>query len=108
MAVTKRSVSFDDEVAHEVEAAAQEEGVTFSGWLNRAARRALVIRAGLQGVREWEAENGVLTPEEQAKGDALLAQLTGTDPNQPLADEVRSWAQESLFIPEGHDHVDAS
>lgn len=73
--VTKRSVSLNDEVAAAVEAAAREDGVSFSAWLSAAAERQLLVRQGLRGVAEWEAEAGSLTAEEIAAGEALLARL---------------------------------
>ncbi len=73
--VTKRSVSLPDAVAAAVEAAAAEDGVSFSAWLAAAADRQLRIREGLRGVEAWEAEAGSLTPEELAEGEALLARL---------------------------------
>jgi hypothetical protein len=71
----KRSVSIDADVAAAAEAAAAEDGVSFSAWLSDAARRRLRTRQGLQGVAEWEAEAGALTPEERAAGEELLNQL---------------------------------
>lgn len=73
--VTKRSVSLPDAVAAAVEAAATEDGVSFSAWLAAAADRQLRIREGLRGVEAWEAEAGSLTAEELAEGEALLARL---------------------------------
>jgi hypothetical protein len=73
--VTKRSVSLGDEVARQVEAAAQEDGVSFSAWLSSAAERQLQVRQGLRGVAAWESEAGALSAEEIAAGEALLARL---------------------------------
>ena len=73
--VTKRSVSLNDNVAMAVEAAAKEDGVSFSAWLSSAAERQLLVRQGLRGVAKWEAESGALTDEEIAAGEALLARL---------------------------------
>ncbi|MDP1792613.1 MAG: hypothetical protein Q8K63_00640 [Acidimicrobiales bacterium] len=75
MSVTKRSVSLDDSVAGRVEHAADEDGVSFSAWLSAAAEDKLLLREGLRGVREWEAEAGELTAEERAAGGALLDRL---------------------------------
>lgn len=77
MSVTKRSVSLDDALAEQVEKAANDEGVSFSAWLNAAAERQLLMRRGSQGVREWEAEAGALTAAEKAAGEALLDRLLG-------------------------------
>jgi len=73
--VTKRSVSLADDVASSVEAAAKEDGVSFSAWLSSAAERQLRVRQGLRGVGAWEDEAGDLTAEEIAAGEALLARL---------------------------------
>ncbi len=75
MAVVKRSVSLDEDVAARVESAAREDGVSFSTWLSLAAEQQLRLRAGLRGVAEWEAEAGPLSPEERAAGEALLDRL---------------------------------
>lgn len=77
MSVAKRSVSLDDTVAERVEQAADEDGVSFSAWLSAAAEDKLLLREGLRGVREWEAEAGELTAEERAAGEALLDRLLG-------------------------------
>lgn len=77
MSVAKRSVSLDDTVAELVEQAADEDGVSFSAWLSAAAKDKLLLREGLRGVREWEAEAGELTAEERAAGEALLDRLLG-------------------------------
>jgi len=75
MSVTKRSVSLDDNVAEQVEAAADEDGVSFSSWLSSAAEYKLLLREGLRGVCDWEADAGQLTAEERAVGEALLDRL---------------------------------
>jgi hypothetical protein len=80
MGVVKRSVSLDAEVAAAAEAAAAEDGVSFSAWLSDAAERRLRVREGLLGVAEWEAEAGALTAEERAAGEALLDRLLGSSP----------------------------
>jgi hypothetical protein len=86
MGVVKRSVSIDADVAAAADAAAAEDGVSFSAWLSEAAERRLRVRAGLQGVAEWEADAGPLTPEERAAGEALLDRLL----NQPPRDKAKS------------------
>ena len=73
--VTKRSVSLADDVARAVEAAAKEDGVSFSSWLTAAAERQLRVRQGLRGVAAWEADAGALSAEEIAAGEALLGRL---------------------------------
>lgn len=46
MAVVKRSVSLDERVAEQIDAAAREEGTTFSGWLSAALEEQLILREG--------------------------------------------------------------
>jgi hypothetical protein len=70
-------VSLDDSVAERVRQAADEDGVSFSAWLSAAAEDKLLLREGMRGVREWEAEAGELSPEERAAGEALLDRLLG-------------------------------
>ena len=82
MSVAKRSVSLDDQVAKRVEHAAREDGVSFSTWLSVAAERQLLLREGLRGVAEWEADAGPLSAEERAAGEALLERLLA-DANEP-------------------------
>jgi hypothetical protein len=82
MPVVKRSVSLDADVAAAAEAAAAEDGVSFSAWLSDAAQRRLRVREGLKGVAEWEAEAGALTPAERAAGEALLDRLLRGSPRR--------------------------
>lgn len=77
MSVTKRSVSLEDSVAERVVRASEADGVSFSAWLSAAAEDKLLLREGMRGVREWEAEAGELTAEERAAGAALLDRLLG-------------------------------
>lgn len=72
MAVRKLSVALEESVADEAASAAKRRGVSLSAWLNAAAERALVLEAGLAGVRAWEAEHGELNAEELAWADSVL------------------------------------
>jgi predicted transcriptional regulator len=72
MAVRKLSVALDDAVAQGVARAAERAGVSVSAWLNHAAENELAIEAGLDAVREWEADHGELTSAELAAADTLL------------------------------------
>lgn len=58
-------VSFDEDLAAEVRAAAQDAGQAVSAWLAEAARRRLARDGLLAVVADWEAEHGPLTPEER-------------------------------------------
>ena len=67
----KRSVSLDQRVAEQIEVAAREDGVSFSGWLSAAAEQQLVLREGRRAMAEWDAEDP-LTAEERAAARAEL------------------------------------
>jgi len=70
--VKKLSIALDDAVAHDVARAAERSGVSVSAWINRAAEHELATEAGLDAVRDWEADHGALTDEELAEADKLL------------------------------------
>ncbi len=72
MPVRKLSVALDDTIAEGVARAAERAGVSVSAWLNHAAENELAIEAGLDAVREWEADHGELTSDELAAADTLL------------------------------------
>lgn len=63
----KLAITVDPDVHAGVLEAAAEEGVSVSAWMTNAARRALVVRNGLAGVEEWEAEHGALSESEMAE-----------------------------------------
>ena len=84
VAVVKRSVSIDAEVAAAAEAAASEDGVSFSAWLSEAAHRQLLVREGLRGVAEWETDAGPLSADELAAGEVLLDRLLSDDSHQAV------------------------
>lgn len=69
--MVKKSVSLDEHVAEQIEAAAREDGTTFSGWLSAALEEQLNLREGRRGMAEWEAEH-------------------------PIPDDVREWARAEL------------
>jgi hypothetical protein len=62
----KLAITVDPDVRDQVLVAAKDEGLSVSAWMTNAARRALLVRSGLQGVAEWEADNGALRDEELA------------------------------------------
>jgi hypothetical protein len=72
MAVERFSVSFDERLAAEVQAAAQAAGQPVSTWLAEAARRRLNRDGLLAVVDDWEAEHGAITDDEfAAAGEEL-------------------------------------
>lgn len=72
MAVKKISIALDDSVADGVALAAKRADLSVSAWLNQAAENKLTIEAGLDAVREWEADHGALTAKELADADKVL------------------------------------
>jgi len=77
MAVRKLSVALAEGVAEAAGRAAARTGVSLSAWLNHAAENELAVEAGLDAVREWEAEHGRLTDTELAAADAVLDRVIG-------------------------------
>ena len=73
----KLAITVDPDVHARVISAAAEEGVSVSAWMTQAARRALLVRDGLEAVAEWEAEHGTLTePELRAARRRVDRQLS--------------------------------
>jgi hypothetical protein len=60
----KLAITVDAEVHQGILRAAADEGVSVSAWVTEAARRALLVRAGLLAVAEWEQEQGELGDDE--------------------------------------------
>ena len=70
----KLAISVDPDVHAGVVSAAREEGVSVSAWMTSAARRALLVRDGLQAVAEWEAEHGSFAESELADARTRVAE----------------------------------
>ena len=62
----KLAITVDPDVHERVVSAAALDGVSVSAWMTEAARRALVVRDGLEAIGEWERLHGSLTPQEMA------------------------------------------
>jgi hypothetical protein len=75
MAVTKVSVSLEEETLAAARIAAEEAGLSLSAWLSRAAQQAAQLAAGFSAIREYEAETGAFTPEEIDRADEILDEL---------------------------------
>ncbi len=69
----KLAITVDAGVHAKLLRAAQAEGVSVSAWMTAAARQALLVRAGLAAVREWELEHGALTEQELQAARRRLA-----------------------------------
>lgn len=70
----KLAITVDPDVHEGVVAAATEEGVSVSAWMTSAARRALLIRDGLQAIAEWEGEHGAFSDAELAAARGRVAE----------------------------------
>jgi hypothetical protein len=77
MVVRKLSVALEDGVAEAAGQAAERAGVSLSAWLNHAAENELAIETGIDAVRAWEADHGVLSDDELAAADTLLDRVLG-------------------------------
>jgi hypothetical protein len=50
--------------------------MTYSAWIAQTARKEFIIREGLDGVGQYEAEHGPFTPDEIAEADEWAARIT--------------------------------
>ena len=64
MSTERLTVSFDDDLALAVRAAADSDERNVSAWLANAARRQLATRGLADVVAEWESQHGTFTAEE--------------------------------------------
>jgi hypothetical protein len=60
----KLAITIDPDIHENILAAAAGDGVSVSAWMTMAAREALLRRAGLAAVAQWEKQHGRLTAEE--------------------------------------------
>ncbi len=81
----KRSVSLPPDLDTQIESAAAEAGLTYSGWLATTARKELTIRAGLEAVAEYEADHGPFNAEELADAESWARRAIegGRDSGRP-------------------------
>lgn len=69
----KLAITVDPDIHERVLSAAARDGVSVSAWMAEAARRALVVRDGLEAVGEWERLHGSFTSEEMAAARQRVA-----------------------------------
>ena len=81
----KLAITVHPEIHAQVVAAAKDEGTSVSAWMTNAARRALLVRNGLQAVAEWEAEHGAFSDTELAAARRRVSDAVGdsSGPKQP-------------------------
>lgn len=77
------AITVDPDVHEGVIAAAGEEGISVSAWMTNAARRALLLREGLEAVAEWEAEHGAFSDAELAEARRRVAEEMRTLDQRP-------------------------
>jgi len=66
----KRSISVPPDLDSQIEAAAARAGMSYSAWLAATARKEFAIRAGLDGVAQFEREHGAFSADELAEAQA--------------------------------------
>lgn len=71
----KRSISIPPELDAEIAAAAEAAGISYSAWVAQTAMKEFSIRAGLEAVGQYEAEQGAFTPAEIAEADEWAARV---------------------------------
>jgi len=72
----KRSISIPPDLDAEIAAAAQDAGMSYSAWIAQTARKEFIIRAGLEAVSQYEAEQGSFTPDEITEADQWATRVT--------------------------------
>lgn len=72
MATKKITITLPEEDLEQVKKLAKAEGLPVSTWITKVVEHKARIQAGLEAMREWEAEHGAFTEEELAEADALL------------------------------------
>ena len=72
VAVERLTISFADELAAAVRAAADADAENTSAWLAEAARRRLATRGLGDIVADWEQEHGAFTSDELAEARRRL------------------------------------
>jgi hypothetical protein len=65
----KRSISMPPDLDTQIETAARDAGMTYSGWLAATARKEFTIRAGLEAVSAYERDHGPFTADELAEAE---------------------------------------
>jgi hypothetical protein len=78
----KLAITVDPDVHDRLLEAAAEDGVSVSAWMTDAARRALLVRDGLEAVAEWEAAHGALTDAELAAARQRVAAQIAAAPRR--------------------------
>jgi len=65
----KRSISMPPDLDELIEKAADQAGMSYSGWLAATARKEFLIQTGLKAVAEFEREHGAFTADELAEAE---------------------------------------
>jgi hypothetical protein len=73
----KLAITVDPDVHERVKRAAAHDGVSVSAWMTEAARRALVVRDGLEAIGEWERLHGSFTASEMTRARQRVSKELG-------------------------------
>ena len=92
----KLAITIDPDVHQQVVLAAADDGVSVSAWMTEAARRALLLRDGLNAVAEWERENVPLTT------PPVVAQVSRSSRRVPLRRVLRGCQIEPFGREDAH------
>lgn len=65
----KRSISIPPDLDKQIEAAAKQAGMTYSGWVASTARKEFIIQGGLNAVAAFEGEHGSFTTAELVEAE---------------------------------------
>ncbi len=75
----KLAITVDPEIHARVMNAAAQDGVSVSAWMTEAARRALVVRDGLEAIGEWERLHGSFSADEMTLARQRVSAELGTN-----------------------------
>ena len=73
MVTKKITITLPEESLEQAKHLADRAGLPLSTWITKVVEHKARIEAGLEAMREWEAEHGEFTEEELALADARIA-----------------------------------
>lgn len=85
MSLERVTITIPSETLAAAKEAAENEGLSVSAWLSKAAERAAKIQAGLSAAEEVLAEIGPPTPEQQVWVDDFMDEVTRPAPPEDTA-----------------------
>jgi hypothetical protein len=73
MVTKKITITLPEESLDQAKRLADRAGLPLSTWITKVVEHKARIEAGLDAIREWEAEHGEFTEEELAWADSQIA-----------------------------------